>query len=447
MARDLRDFLTAEELITWTEDVVDRLLALVEDLNEQQQIGAYHRLLNPPLWEITHALWFLERWALRDVQGRDPYFEAVDETYNSILIRHGQRWATDLKPLPEVRKYGEYLKDAVRHDLRENFENELLVYRILYAVYHGDMHTEAVTFQRQGRGLPAPSFVPDQPPRPDVPPDHDLIDEEVPVPGGTYPLGSARSEPFVFDNEKWAHPVDVDPYRIDRTPVTQGQFLEFVRAGGYEQAEFWSSDSWEWIQLDGFDAPRFWERKGGRWHRRQFDRWLDLEDAAEQVKPMVHVSYYEARAYCRWADRRLPTEVEWDLAATGWGEKTGQLKAEDKPRYPWGDHSPEPDQANLDFSSRGVDSVTGYGKGDTPFGCRQMIGNVWEWNQSVFEPFEEFEPDFYKQYSQPWFGSRYGMRGGSWCTRSRLIRTGFRNFYTPDRNDRYQGFRTCADDS
>ena len=152
----------------------------------------------------------------------------------------------------------------------------------------------------------------------------------------------------------------------------------------------------------------------------------------------MHVNWYEAEAYCRWAGRRLPTEAEWEFAAAAAPGVNG------KRCYPWGDEEPLPRRANL-FDT-GVDNadVAAFADGDSAWGCRQMFGNVWEWTADWFKPYPGFTRDPYKEYSEPWFGDHKVLRGGCHATRAGLLRNTWRNFYTPDRRDVFAGFRTCA---
>jgi iron(II)-dependent oxidoreductase len=260
------------------------------------------------------------------------------------------------------------------------------------------------------------------------------------VPGGRFLLGSLPGEPFVFDNEKWAHPVEVRPFAIARAPVTQAEFSAFVDEGGYTRRELWDEAGWTWRQAAGAEHPVYW-RRDGAWWRRHFDRWLPLEPH----RPVLHVNWYEASAYCRWARRRLPTEAEWELAASAAGGGFGF--AGSKRRFPWGDQPPRDDQANLDGISAGCIDVAGCPAGDSASGARQMIGNVWEWTASDFQPYPGFAVDPYVDYSQPWFGTHKVLRGGCWVTRARLLRNTYRNFYRPQRRDVWAGFRTCAGES
>jgi iron(II)-dependent oxidoreductase len=187
----------------------------------------------------------------------------------------------------------------------------------------------------------------------------------------------------------------------------------------------------------------YWQRlEGGAWGRRHFDQWMPLEEHL----PVIHVSWYEAEAFCRWAGRRLPTEAEWEMAASG-----PLLEAQDgsgqhgrKSKFPWGDQPPTPATANLDWRAMGCLPVGALPASDSRFGCRQMIGNVWEWTADDFRPYPGFVIDPYKEYSAPWFGDHKILRGGCWTTRSGLIRNSWRNFYKPDRRDVLAGFRTCS---
>ncbi len=255
-------------------------------------------------------------------------------------------------------------------------------------------------------------------------------------------LGAFHDEPFVFDNEKWAHAVELEPFGIARAPVTQSEFAAFVDDRGYLQSEFWSEAGWRWREEARAEHPVYWRPKvNGRWSRRDFETWVQLEPH----RPVIHVNWYEAEAYCRWAKRRLPSEAEWEAVAAAAGPDGGSRSfSAHKRRFPWGDETPTPARANLDWHGMGCTDVAAHPDGDSAYGCRQMIGNVWEWTSSDFQPYPGFEIDPYKEYSEPWFGTRKVLRGGCWATRGRMVRNTWRNFYTPDRRDVWAGFRTCA---
>jgi iron(II)-dependent oxidoreductase len=330
------------------------------------------------------------------------------------------------------------------------------------------MHAEALAYTRQTLGYPAPRF---SAPPPGIQPASEpggAHPGDAEIPGGVFTIGATPEFPFVFDNEKWAHPVKLEAFRIARAPVTNGEFLAFVEDGGYRKMELWSPDGRRWLESSGSadqeasfasfwnkqlkrseeprlstdrcDHPIYWRRgNNGTWQQRIFDRYVALNEHL----PVLHVNWYEAEAYCNWANRRLPTEAEWEAAAST--EAQSDLGAsKDRRAFPWGDQVPKPDRANLDWSRPGVVEVGACPSGDSAFGCRQMIGNVWEWTADAFLPYPGFVIDPYKEYSQPWFGTHKVLRGGCWATRSLLIRNTWRNFYTPDRRDVWAGFRTCA---
>jgi iron(II)-dependent oxidoreductase len=232
----------------------------------------------------------------------------------------------------------------------------------------------------------------------------------------------------------------VAPFAVARAPVTQSEFAAFVEAGGYRTRTAWSEEGWRWREAARAEHPVYWRRgSGAGWSRRQFDRWVPLEPH----RPVLHVNWYEADAYCRWAGRRLPSEAEWEVAAACEPAPGGSVLASRKRRFPWGDDPPTPARAQLDGRSMGCADVGAFPAGDSAFGCRQMIGNVWEWTASDFLPYPGFEPDPYQDYSQPWFGDHKVLRGGCWVTRARMLRNTWRNFYKPDRRDVWAGFRTC----
>ena len=245
----------------------------------------------------------------------------------------------------------------------------------------------------------------------------------------------------VTDNEKWAHETPLAPFRIARAPVTNGEFAAFVEAGGYGAREFWSDAGWAWRQSRKAERPVYWQpKRDGAWSVR---RYRAIEQLAPH-QPVIFVTWFEAEAWCRWAGRRLPSEAEWEAAAIGEPAADGTRLADVRHRWPWGDTSPTPVRANLDYGFDGTIDVAACADGDSAFGCRQMVGNVWEWTSSDFLPFAAFSADPYKDYSQPWFGTRKVLRGGCWATSARIARPSYRNFFTPDRCDVFAGFRSCA---
>lgn len=420
-----------------------RTLELVEDLSDEQMLGPQLKIVNPPLWEIGHLAWFQERWNLRritdDEFSASEILDVTDELYDSMQVAHDTRWDLPLLSWKETLDYMRRVLDRTVGKVRERASDPEVDYFVRLATFHEDMHDEAFTYTRQTHGLSAPPISDYDPSVLEGQPSG-ALEGDAEIPGAEFMLGATPDMGFVFDNEKWAHPVKVDPFRISRAPVTNEQFAAFVDEDGYRQREFWSEEGWRWRSNTGAEHPVYWSKEGGRWYRRHFDK---VEILPPQ-QPIIHVNWYEAEAYCRWADRRLPTEAEWEMAASAEPSPDGKGITGRKRRYPWGDELPAPERANLDGRLLGPVDVASFPAGEGAFGCRQMIGNVWEWCADDFGPYPGFVADPYKDYSEPWFGDHKVLRGGCWATRSRLLRNCWRNFYTPDRRDVFAGFRTCA---
>jgi len=444
-----------------------RTLALVSDLNDEQMIGPRLAIVNPPLWEIGHVAWTQEFWVLRHLRGEKPILDNGDPLYNSTDVAHDTRWDLLLPTRQSTLGYmNEVIERAIARidNAKELSADEFYFYWL--TTFHEGMHAEALAYTRQTLGYRPPSFL--------KPTDFADVDPracpgDVEIPGGRFTIGATQDFPFVFDNEKWAHQVGIKPFRIARAPVTNGEFLEFVEEGGYRERQYWSDDGWQWLESGGaprleksfakffnktlneplelavfkkrLDHPVYWQPlDNGRWQQRVYDRYVLLNEDL----PVVHVSWYEAEAFCNWAGRRLPTEAEWEVAAAVELAANGTHLTERRRLYAWGDQAPNAELANLDWRAGGLVEVGAHPAGDSALGCRQMIGNVWEWTVDEFLPYPGFSVDPYKEYSQPWFGSHKVLRGGCWATSSLLVHNRWRNFYTPDRRDVWAGFRTCA---
>lgn len=388
-------------------DARKRLLDLVLDLDDEQWLGPRLPIVNPIRWEIGHVAWFQEKWVLRHCHGREPLRADGDALYDSSRVAHATRW--DL-PLPTRSETLRSMTDVLTQcrEIARRTDDPRVHYFIMLSILHEDMHGEALAYTRRTHRWPAPRLSTEAA----APGANGPLPGDVEIPGGTYRLGALEGEDrFVFDNEKWAHEVEIAPFRIARAPVTNAEYRAFVEATGR--------------------APLYWVQVDGRWCEQRYDGIAELSPH----HPVIHVSHQEAEAYCQWAGRRLPSEAEWELAASGF----------EKRRFPWGDAEPTAEHANLDARARGTVDVAAHAAGDSPFGCRQMLGNVWEWTSTRFAPYPGFTVDPYAEYSAPWFDTPHMvLRGGAWPTRGRLLRNTWRNFYPPHRRDVFAGFRTCA---
>lgn len=426
---------SAADLVAQLRETRLRTRRLTEDLSSPELLGPRLDIVNPVLWEIGHVAWFHEYWTLRHAHGRAPLIERGDRLWDSSNVPHATRWQLDL---PDRDGTFGYMADVLARQ-EERLAGGLdggAAYFYELAIRHEDMHVEALTYSRQTLAYGAPSELGNAR-HPSMGP----LAGDVDVPGGTWRLGSTGADGFIFDNEKWAHQTAMSAFRIARAPVTNAEFAAFVENGGYRVREFWSDAGWAWRQSRNAERPVYWQSgSDGVWTARRYRTTEELPPQA----PVVFVNWFEAQAWCRWAGRRLPSEAEWEAAAIGEPTPAGTRLSDVRRRWPWGDSAPTASRANLDYAFDGPIDVAACAEGDSAFGCRQMIGNVWEWTASDFLPFGGFSADPYEDYSQPWFGTRKVLRGGCWATSARIARPAYRNFFTPDRSDVIAGFRTCA---
>jgi ergothioneine biosynthesis protein EgtB len=392
VAEAVANGISRDTLLDLVPEARQRTFDLVADLDDEQLMGPRLAIVNPLRWEIAHVAWFQEQWVLRHALGEPPIRADGDALYDSSAVAHDTRWDLPLPSRTETLAYMHEVRDRVLDRLRRQEPSPRLLYMALYSVFHEDMHDEAFTYTRQTLGYPAPPGGADRSGA-----EAGAVEGDVPVPGGDFLLGADPGEPFVFDNEKWAHPVEVGPLRIARGAVTQAEFRRFVDAGGYGRRELWSEAGWAWRTAAEAEGPLYWRRAGGGWQRRDFDRWVPLEPH----RPVIHINWYEAEAYCRWAGRRLPTEAEWEAAASLEPNAARTGFTGRKRRFPWGDDPPTPSRATTDGRALSCLDVGALPAGDSAFGCRQMIGNVWEWTSSDFLPYPGFVADMYTDYSQP----------------------------------------------
>jgi iron(II)-dependent oxidoreductase len=424
----------ALDLIAALEDARNVELEIFQGIDDSQLLGRQGHFLEPPIWEIGHVGWFQEYWILRHLGHADTLLPGSDAIYDSFNVSYRLRWSHRYPSRRETLKYiSEVLERSIgRIEGREPTEEEKYFYTLV--ALHEGMHAENLTLIQQALAYARPKLSSFDRAAANPPVDETYQPRDVEVSGGVFMLGAAHDEPFVFDNEKWVHPVEMEPFRISSTPVTNAQFQAFVDDAGYRRRELWSARGWDWRRRARIEQPLFWIADGPRWSERLFDEAVPLRP----WHPVACVGFWEAEAWCKWARRRLPTEAEWEMAASFDPESAR------KRRFPWGEMPPTPERANLDYRAGGTVDVRALPAGDSALGCRQMIGNVWEWVADTFEPYPGFVCDPYKEYSQPYFGNKKVLRGGCWATRARLIRNTWRNFYMRQRRNIFAGFRTCA---
>lgn len=351
-------------------------------------------IINPPLWELGHTAWFAEWFVLRAATSSRPgdadghsLLARGDDWFDSNLVAHRTRWALDLPGPGAIQTYCAEVLERILEKLASEPDDDAALYPYRLALAHEDMHGEALLYTMQTLGLPLQSAMTGTQPAP--PPAG-----EIAFAGGAFLRGGEQSYGFVFDNEKQAAECRVAPFAIDASLVSNARYLAFVGDGGYRDGRWWSEAGQAWLAASGQSAPRYWRRGDqGRdgWQQLRFGRREPLVPEA----PVRHLTLHEAQAWCRWAGRRLPTELEWEFAAAS-GHRG----------FEW--------------------------------------GRLWEWTATPFLPYAGFAPDRYLEYSAPWFGSRQVLRGASFATPARFRSPVFRNFFTPERDDIFSGFRSCA---
>jgi gamma-glutamyl hercynylcysteine S-oxide synthase len=352
----------------------------------------YSSEVNPPLWELGHVGWFQDWWLCRnpqrargsaadpDVPRAAPRRAGVDAWFDSSRVPHSDRWRL---PLPGADALRDDLAAGLRDSLdllRDSAADDDALYFFRLALFHEDMHHEAAVYMAQHLRVPLPGWAPRA---------HALAQQQR-IGACAHAMGSAAPG-FAFDNELGPHSVELSDFTIDSAPVTWAHYVAFVEAGGYRRRDCWSDDGWAWQQAHALEHPRYLRQCRGNWQREVFGTWIDLDPAL----PAMNLTAHEADAYCRWAGRRLPCEAEWECAAVQAGDG-----------WQW--------------------------------------GQVWEWTASAFAPYPGFSAHPYRDYSQPWFRSRRVLRGASFATHARMKHPRYRNFFPPERNDIFAGFRTCA---
>ena len=428
---------TSAELAAALAESRERFLSILEPFDESVLRRQHDVLMSPLLWDLAHVANYEDLWLVRGLGARADAREGLDDLYDAFKQPRRVREALPLLDLAQARAYG----DAVRaraidlleqRDVGPDSPDPLLRHGFVHHMVAQHEHQHAETLLAAIQLLPAEEgsvlTAPAPPAARAAPP------AEVLVPGGPFAMGT--DAPASLDNERPAHLVDVPAFWIDAAPVTNGQFRQFVEAGGYDEPRWWGERGWAWREEADLVAPQFWRRDGAAWSRLRFGIVEPLPDD----EPVQHVGWHEADAYARWAGRRLPTEAEWEKAAR-FDPATGESR-----RWPWGDDDPTDAHANLGQRHLGPAPVGAYPLGVSAVGCHQMVGDVWEWTSSDFLAYPGFEWFPYAEYSDVFYGGDYKvLRGSSWATHASVGRTTFRNWDHPIRRQIFAGFRTARD--
>jgi len=387
--------------------------------------------------------WNLLRGRILDLKTFDPALDqlfafGIDPVDGGLPSDQPADWPAET----EVRRYVQQVRERVDAGLAElspadwesapvgaDFSASML---LNVAIEHRFMHAETLAYMLHQ--LPLDHKVVRQPKPALVVPrvEFEMID----IPAGLATLGLARKpeNTFGWDNEYEEHKVDVPTFAIDKYKVTNGQYLDFVVAGGYENREFWADADWGWRAAQDVRHPAFWRGSGDRWHCRTM-----FDEIPLPLDWPVYVSQAEASAYARWAGKSLPNEAQWHRAAYG-------TPGDQERPYPWGAAIPSARKGNFDFQHWDPTSVGAFPDGQSAFGVADLLGNGWEWTASPFQPFAGFQPfSFYPGYSANFFdGKHYVMKGASPRTAACMLRRSFRNWFQPHYQYVYAGFRCIS---
>jgi len=411
-----------------------RLHRLLEGLPEDALLHQHSPLMSPLVWDVAHIANYEEQWLLRALGGPAFTDAAFDALYDAFRHPRSTRCALPLLAPEAAFAYAARVREAVLAHLEtlpEHSDTPLLRGGFVFGMVaqHEQQHLETVcaTLQLMESHPYRPASRPR--PKPGAAALHEVF-----IPGGPLRMGSTA--PWAYDNERPEHTVHVAPFFLDAHPITTGEYLAFMEAGGYEEPRFWHPKGFEWIQAQGLRHPLFWlPQSGGTWLRRRFGHLEPLP----RDEPVQHVCWYEADAYARWAGKRLPTEAEWEKAASG---SDGAPRA-----FPWGNAPFTEAHANLGGEAWGPTPVGSYPAGRSADGIYGLLGDVWEWTSSDFGGYAGFQSFPYREYSEVFFGSDYKvLRGGAWASAPVAVRNSFRNWDLPIRRQIFAGFR-CARDA
>ncbi|MFC9893673.1 ergothioneine biosynthesis protein EgtB [Nocardia sp. NPDC127579] len=407
---------------------------LTDVLDEAELVAQHSRLMSPLVWDLAHIGNQEELWLVRDVGRREAVRADIDELYDAFKHARANRPALPLLDPVQARAYVATVREKVWDVLESSaLHGSALVddgFAFGMIAQHEQQHDETMLATHQ---LRAGAAVLGAPPAPTG--SAELIGREIIIPAGEFTMGTS-TEPWALDNERPAHRRQLPGFAIDAVPVTNEQYLAFIADGGYERPELWSERGWAHRQEAGLVAPQFWERDADRWCRRVFG----VRTPLRPNQPVLHVCWFEAEAYATWAGKRLPTEAEWEKAAR-FDPATGASR-----RYPWGDTDPDSSTANLGQRHLEPADVGAYPAGASAAGVHQLIGDVWEWTASGFDPYPGFHAFPYREYSEVFYGGDYRvLRGGSFGTDPVACRGTFRNWDHPIRRQIFAGFRLARD--
>jgi iron(II)-dependent oxidoreductase len=410
-----------------------RTLALVAPVRDEDMDRVHDTLMSPLDWDLGHIAAFEDLWLCQRAAGLPPLRADLAEVYDATETPRVGRGDLPYLRVADARTFMDDVRERALDALAaadlspaaDRLTAGGFVWQLLIA--HEQQHNETMlqTLQLAAPGVYSPPVAIELPRAGS--PEGGMVR----VPAGPFLMGAAP-DGFAYDNERPRHEVELPEFEIDRVPVTNGAYREFVDDGGYERRDWWSEEGWAWRRDAGVERPLYWTADG---RERRFDAVEELDPDL----PVMHVSFHEADAYARSRGLRLPTEAEWEKAAA-WGPD-----AQEPRTYPWGEERPARRHANLDQLGFSPALAGAYPAGASAYGVLGMLGDAWEWTASDFTAYPGFNAFPYREYSEIFFGNEHRvLRGGSWATRPDAIRNTFRNWDYPQRRQIFCGFRCAA---
>ena len=418
--------LQRERLRALLAEARSRTMRLIAPISTENLERVHSKLMSPLVWDLGHIAAFEDLWLCHRTGRKELVHPELMEVYDAAETPRATRGNLPLLPLAAALDYLETVRERALDVLEgADLHNGAAVWEMVLQHEHQHNETMLQCIQLAERRLY--SLAPAEPAGPAA------RGGEVFIEAGPFLMGDDGTG-FAYDNERPRHEVEVPAFAIDRLPVTNGDYLAFAEDGGYERRELWTEQGWAWRRETSAERPLFWTADG---RERRFDRL----DPIDPSMPVMHVSWFEADAYARWAGKRLPTEAEWEKAAA-WGPGAGSPS-----RYPWGDDPSPRERANLDQLAFGPRPAGSLPAGASAYGVLGLLGDAWEWTASDFGPYPGFRAYPYREYSEVFFGGGFKvLRGGSWATRPSVSRNTFRNWDYPQRRQIFSGFR-CATDA
>ena len=429
-------------------DVRYQTFDILEPLEIEDYVVQTEVFMSPPRWHIGHTTWFYEQLLRAYYKDKfKPYKTDYAFYFNSYyltfgkLFNKGKRGTLSRPTVKETLEYINWInKQVLEFFLDDSVEiTEDIKRKFVLGYNHEFQHQELIVYDMQH--LLQDDYNPAEMKEPPKAMSA-FKPEMIKIPGGIYEMGfdpGKYPDEFCYDVEMPVHKVYLNDYYIDKYPVTNGEYLEFVKDGGYKNFKHWLSEGWDTVNNEGWEAPLYWLKDdNGEWYKYDFRGKSYIKDIA--MEPVTHVSYFEAHAYAKWAGKRLPSEAEWEKAAS-WNEDKKESSL-----FPWGEDYPSYETANLlGLNIWKPTEVNTYEKGKSHYGCFQMMGDAWEWTSSEFMPYPGFKSGF-DEYNDKWFNNQKVLRGGSFGTPRYSVRNTYRNFFRTNERWLISGLR-CAKDS